>query len=294
FEFGWKRCLSPELKSEVREFLFDLEGASNYALGVGTAEAVGVRADGDHTLVVSLERPTGYFLQSLAASPFFPVPEHAVAVHGDNWIRPENIVSNGPFLLTAMDLESGITMKRNPDYHGVSRGNVSQIEVLFAHGDSGEPYKRYEQDQLDLLLLFEVSAEEVDIVRQRHPDEYLTAPVLGTSYVNFDVSRPPFDDARVRRAFCMAIDREWLSDITFRGYVTPAAGGFVPPGMPGPMCQVWRCRTTRPKRASYWRKPAMPMESDFQTSSAFPWPGHTQLRRRPSSNPGGLKTLAWK
>lgn len=233
FEFGWKRCLSPELKSEVREFLFDLEGASNYALGVGTAEAVGVRADGDHTLVVSLERPTGYFLQSLAASPFFPVPQHAVAVHGDNWIRPENIVSNGPFLLTAMDPESGITMKRNPDYHGVARGNVSQIEVLFARGDSGELYKRYEQDQLDLLLLFDVSAEEVDILRQRHPDEYLTAPVLGTSYVNFDVSRPPFDDARVRRAFCMAVDRESLSDITFRGYVTPADGGFVPPGMPG-------------------------------------------------------------
>jgi ABC-type oligopeptide transport system substrate-binding subunit/serine/threonine protein kinase len=233
FESGWKRCLSPELDSEARDFLLDLEGASSYTRGEGAAEAVGVRTDGAHTLVVSLERPTGYFLQSLATPPFFPVPEHVVEVHGDNWVQPENIVSNGPFLLTALDPNSGLTMKQNPDYHGVAQGNVSQIEMRFARGASGELHKYYERDELDLLPLFDLSVEEVDNLRQRYPDDYLTAPVLGTSSVNFDVSRPPFDDARVRRAFCMAIDRESLAEITFRGYASPAAGGFVPPGMPG-------------------------------------------------------------
>ena len=51
--------------------------------------------------------------------------------------------------------------------------------------------------------------------------------------MGFDVNRPPFDDPRVRRAFVLATDREMLADVALRGYVFPATGGFVPPGIPG-------------------------------------------------------------
>jgi oligopeptide transport system substrate-binding protein len=51
--------------------------------------------------------------------------------------------------------------------------------------------------------------------------------------MGLNVSLRPFDDLRVRRAFVLAIDRETLADVILRGYVSPATGGFVPPGMPG-------------------------------------------------------------
>jgi oligopeptide transport system substrate-binding protein len=51
--------------------------------------------------------------------------------------------------------------------------------------------------------------------------------------MGFDTSRPPFDDPRVRQAFALAIDRESLANVAFRGYVSPATGGFVPPSIPG-------------------------------------------------------------
>lgn len=38
---------------------------------------------------------------------------------------------------------------------------------------------------------------------------------------------------RVRRAFAMATDREALADVVIQGHVSPATGGFLPPGMPG-------------------------------------------------------------
>ena len=51
--------------------------------------------------------------------------------------------------------------------------------------------------------------------------------------MGFDVSRPPFDDPRLRQAFAHAVDRDSLADVVLRGYEFPATGGFVPPGMPG-------------------------------------------------------------
>jgi len=57
--------------------------------------------------------------------------------------------------------------------------------------------------------------------------------MLGATYVGFDVSRPPFDNLRVRQAFAMATDNQKLADMVLRGYEFPAAGGFVPPGVPG-------------------------------------------------------------
>ena len=68
---------------------------------------------------------------------------------------------------------------------------------------------------------------------KRHAGEYVSVPGANTEYIGVDISRPPFDDLRVRRAFVHAIDREALVEIVARGYELPATGGFVPLGMPG-------------------------------------------------------------
>jgi ABC-type transport system substrate-binding protein len=78
-----------------------------------------------------------------------------------------------------------------------------------------------------------VSSARWDELRNRYGGEYFTGPALITQYLAFDVTRLPFGDRRVRRAFAMAIDREELAGVALRGYGSPATGGFVPPGMPG-------------------------------------------------------------
>jgi ABC-type transport system substrate-binding protein len=73
----------------------------------------------------------------------------------------------------------------------------------------------------------------MDRVRRQYADEYLSFPALATQYIGFDVSRPPFNNIRIRRALAMAVDKETLADVVLGGHVFPATGGFVPPGMPG-------------------------------------------------------------
>jgi len=78
----------------------------------------------------------------------------------------------------------------------------------------------------------EVTTSDVGRIRQRYAGEYRRYPQLTTRYLQFDASRPPFDDVRVRRAFVLATDREALVRAV-RPDCFPATGGFVPPGMPG-------------------------------------------------------------
>jgi oligopeptide transport system substrate-binding protein len=233
FEFAWKRVLDPALDSPASKYLLDIRGAEDFNRRGGSADGVGVQADGDHTLIVELERPTGFFLQLLQVGAAFPVPQHAVEAHGKNWTEPDKIVTNGPFQIQSWN-EDGVTFRRNQNFHGQFEGNVAEVDLRFIkEEEEGYLFKLYDENQIDAQFLFNLSPEEQDRSRQTHADDYITAPGLGVFYVGFDVSRPPFDDVRIRRAFAQSIDREALAEITFRGHFAPATGGMVPPGMPG-------------------------------------------------------------
>jgi oligopeptide transport system substrate-binding protein len=75
--------------------------------------------------------------------------------------------------------------------------------------------------------------EEMHRARQAHAGESVLVPTGTTFYLAFDVTRPPFDDRRVRRAFALALDREALVEETLGGTYLPATGGFLPPSMLG-------------------------------------------------------------
>jgi oligopeptide transport system substrate-binding protein len=232
FEFGWKRALDPATDSPASRYLFDIRGAAEFNRSERSASDIGVVATDDLTLTVELENPTGYFLQLLQSSGFSPVPQHSVEEHGKNWANPEIIVTNGPFRVDSWSSDRAV-LARNESYHGHFEGNVDQVEIILVEAEEGQLYKLYEEHQIDVQLLFTLSPEEQDRSRQFFASEYITTPLLAVGYVAFDTSRPPFDDVRVRQAFTHSLDRETLSEITMRGFSSPANGSLVPPGLPG-------------------------------------------------------------
>ena len=235
FEYGWRRVLDPATGSSNAGLLYDVKGAKAFHRGEAGWEEVGVRALDEATLVVELEEPTGYFLQLLAYWATGPVPRHIVEAHGEAWAEVDNIVTNGPFRLEAWQPGSSMILVCNPDYHGHFTGNVGRVELtLLPLEEWPAILEMYEADELDVLLrLWYLPPLERDRVRQCHAGEYISVPALHTAYVGFDVTRPPLDDVRVRRAFVLATDREKLADLGVGGQWFPATGGFVPPGMPG-------------------------------------------------------------
>jgi ABC-type oligopeptide transport system substrate-binding subunit len=230
FQYAWKRVLDPSLGMPLASLLDDIKGARAFRLGqVSDPDIVGVKALDEVTLSVDLAGPTGYFLHLLANPITFPVPRHVVELHGEAWAQPENIVTCGPFTLEAWQPGKRMTLARNPDYRGRFTGNLERVELHLSNLEPDVSLEMYEGDQLDVL---DVSAFQVGRIRQRHAGEYRRFPQLSTAYLQFDVSRLPFCDARVRRALVLATDRETLVRAV-RPDSFPATGGFVPPGMPG-------------------------------------------------------------
>jgi oligopeptide transport system substrate-binding protein len=231
FVYAMKRTLNPSTGAPpgAARLLYDIKGARDYHMGeVSAPDQVGVRVIDALTLEYELEKPASYFLHVLAN--LFPVPRHVVEAHGDAWTEVDNIVTNGPFQLESYQPSERINLVRNPSYHGRFSGNLQRVEVkLNINHRSSEELEIYESNGVDFAEL----GVEAYQARDRYAEEYISEPSPSTYYVRFDTSRPPFDDSRVRRAFVMAVDRERLADEVMGGFLYPATGGFVPPGIPG-------------------------------------------------------------
>jgi ABC-type oligopeptide transport system substrate-binding subunit len=193
---------------------------------------VGVRALNELTLMIELEEPAGYFLHLLALT--YALPRHVAQAQGAGWMESGNIVTCGPFRLAAWERGASMVLERDPTYHGRFSGNVQRVRLTFGL-ERPASLQMYQEDGLELCGL---GPAEIDRARQRHVGEYVSAPASSVVFVGFDVTRPPFDDPRVRRAFALATDRETLAGVILRGHVFPASGGLVPPGIPGHSAEI--------------------------------------------------------
>jgi ABC-type oligopeptide transport system substrate-binding subunit len=160
-----------------------------------------------------------------------------VEAEGEAWATAATLITNGPFRLESWQSEQTLTLIRNSEYHGGLTGNIERVELSLL-AECGAQLQRYESDELDIFDLGSLPPLERDSVRQAYAGEYVTGPSLGTMYVGFDVSRPPFDDVRVRQALILATEREYVAGVVMRGYYFPGTGGLIPPGMPGHSAEI--------------------------------------------------------
>ena len=79
---------------------------------VETAEALD-----DRTLEITLREPRSFFPYVLASPWAFPWPKHRCEQLGEDWHRPENLVSNGPFTLAEFDDDHALLVA-NPHWNG--------------------------------------------------------------------------------------------------------------------------------------------------------------------------------
>ena len=228
FASSWRRTLDPETAGEYASLLYPITGAQTFNAGeLKDFAGVGVRATDPRTLEVRLDNPTPYFPGLTATSPFCPVPMATVTRWGGIWTRPEHIVTNGAFTLREWRLNDRIRLERNPRYWNAANVRLPAIDVL-PIGRSNTALNFFAGGLVDLFMDKDLIPPSLTAAMRRRPD-FHASPFLGNYFFRFNCRRPPFDDARVRRAICLVVDKRAIVEKITGAGETPATG-FVPPG----------------------------------------------------------------
>ena len=224
FVDSWRRLLDPATAAEYAYFLFGVKNARAFNAGkVADFDAVGVHAPDARTLVVELDAPLVYFPALVNFMVTFPLRRDLVERYGERWTDPGKLVSLGPFVLDEWRHEYRLVLRANERYWA-GRPPLDRITAYMVQ-EGSTALVLWEQGLLDLVKI-----PALEIRRYANRPEYLRRPLLRGYYYGFNVKKPPFDDARVRRAFALAIDRSQFPEI-LRGGEQPWPS-WIPPGMP--------------------------------------------------------------
>ncbi len=249
--FAWREAALARLARE------GCDAAKAEALWAETqrrlASDLGLRAPDDRTLVVDLERPVPHWLQLCAFPATFPVPAALVErfsrldpatgrmVQDARWTRAGTLVGNGPYRLAEWRPKRLLRLERNERFHGAANVAVRSIDILPVE-DPNTAVLAFENGAVDWLTdtLAEYRGDMLEQVRAGTRTNLHVLDAFGTDFFSFNC-RPrladgranPFADARVRRAFALAVDKQALVDrITRLG--ERVAGSLVPVGaLPG-------------------------------------------------------------
>jgi oligopeptide transport system substrate-binding protein len=227
FVAGLQRTVDPATASTYAGLIYPIVNAAQITQGMLAPSALGVRALDEHTLEIELTAPTPYFLQLLTHSATYPLHRASFALHGDDFARPGNLVSNGAYRLTEWVVNSHIRLDKNEYYSGAE--NVA-IDTVYYHSieDKEAELRRYRAGELDYT--FEIPNSRYQWIKENLGDELHVAPYLSVYFYGFDTTEPPFDDVRLRQALSMAIDRRIITE-QVNGIGEVPAYGLIPPGV---------------------------------------------------------------
>jgi len=210
-----------------RPWVFEkISGARDFVRGAAR-EIVGVRIVDDATVQVRLERPFAPFLHLMAYDAAAIVPRDEVERLGPAFAS--HPVGTGAFRFRAWRRDDQIVLERFPEHF---RGRAHLDRVIFRIIPAEiTRYNEYRAGQLDLsdIPTGQCRAVQAD---PRLRGEAAVWPTLGTHGLRFNVAKPPFDDARLRRALAHAIDPALIVERLLEGCVHPARG-ILPPALPG-------------------------------------------------------------
>lgn len=234
FEWEWKHILDPKTQPTPPYVyqMFYLKNGEKYSKGEADAASVGVKATDDYTLEVELENPTPYFISLTSFYTFMPV--HKSAQTNDKWAADANtIISNGAFKMSAWQHNGSIDLAKNENYFAQDKVNFDKVEMKMIDSSATE-LSMYQTNQLDYSggPTGEIPSDQIPTLKQSKPDEFMIQPYASIYYYVFNNTAEPFDNAKIRKAFAMSIDRKQIVEKVTLGGQVPAYG-FVTPGIMG-------------------------------------------------------------
>ncbi|TCQ77497.1 oligopeptide transport system substrate-binding protein [Raoultella ornithinolytica] len=209
--WSWQRLVSPATASPYASYPGNMHivNAQDIAQGKKKPDTLGVKAIDDATLEVTLSQPNAAFLPMLAHPSLVPVDKVLVNRFGEKWTKPEHMVTSGAYKLSQWVVNERIVAERNPRYWDNADTVINKVTYLPISSEAAD-VNRYKAGEIDIV--YTVPINQFTQLKKTMGDQLDVSPQLATYYYEFNTTKPPFNDPRVRLALNMALDKDIIAE----------------------------------------------------------------------------------
>lgn len=217
FVYSWNRLVDPATGADYEYMLDMVKGYDEKKLDISAPDP--------KTFVVNLSVKCPYFEEICAFPAVMPVRKDIIEANKTWTNSPETLVSNGAYKLEKWEHNSTLSMVKNPEYY--DQDSVKAEKLAFhLQDDQNAIYASYRSGDLDFIN----SVPQEEIQKLLDTKELKIKPYVGTYFVCFNTEKEPFNDPKVRKAFSLAIDRNFIvNQVTGQGQEPATA--YVPSGV---------------------------------------------------------------
>ncbi len=242
FKYAWERICNPANEGEIAYHLSAVKGWAAMQDGTAT-EMEGLKAVDDKTLEVTLDYGYGDFEFVVGHPSLGPVPKEEV--DKDPVAFHDMPIGNGPFMMAEpWQHDQLIQVVRFEDYTG-QKSYLDGVDFKIFK-DYETAFLEFKAGNLDFTQIpsgqIEASKAEYGVSADGYTIEpgkqVLTGPEISTYYCVYNLTDELLQNADLRKAISLAINRQAIADTIYEGVRIPATG-IVPPGIAGFTADQW-------------------------------------------------------
>ncbi len=225
FVYGITRTLDQNTASPYAFLLYPIANAVEFNSGKAKAEDLGVKAIDEKTVEFTLASPCAYFLDLTYFKVMQPQREDIVKEHGDKYGSEANsMVYCGPFMISEWVHNNKVEFVKNPEYWDAENVKLDKVTMKIIKEESARMNELL-NGSLDMASV--VKPEWIEKFDSTGDYEAKKGYDGSTTYTFFNLKDKLFSNAKVRKAFIIAEDRENKIKTLRKGLGEPALG-FVP------------------------------------------------------------------
>ncbi|CAM3249972.1 peptide ABC transporter substrate-binding protein [Lactiplantibacillus plajomi] len=226
FVYGWQRTVNPKTASQYAYLYSGIKNADQIVNGKKPVSSLGIKADGDYKLVVTLDKPIAYFDKLMGFVNFFPQNEKVAKKYGSKYGTTSTaMVYNGPYKMTGWTgTNLSWKLKKNNNYWDKKAVKMDTISYQVVK-DASTGLNLFNSNKTDDTTL---SSQQVKNYKTNK--NYKVRQTASTFYVEMNRAdkdakiAKAFKNKKIRQALSYAINRQEYVKSTLGDGSTVAKG----------------------------------------------------------------------
>lgn len=228
YVYGIERSLNSKINAENLSLLSCIKGAVLYSMGSISEKDLGVKAVDDKTLQITLNNICPYFLDITHYNIMYPQRKDIVESLGENYgSGSDGLVFCGPFVIKQWEHSQKIELEKNQKYWDSNSVKLNRVTMLIIKTEA-ERYQELLKGNIDSAIV-----NKSDVIKKYNSLNKFNITTTYdpyTEYEFFNQKNKILGNAKVRKAFSIAINREDLVKKIEDETLTPAYS-FSPPNV---------------------------------------------------------------